>query len=104
MDLTPEKHAELVGEQAKEETIKKYIAAQKKYGTLLWEYSIPLLVDNAIEESIDEGVYLRTTRQLMVELKSKAAQLFEILENPLEERLDDGALRLMDDIKLLIGL
>lgn len=102
--MTPEKHAELVGEQAKQETISKYIPAQKKYGTLLWEYPVPELIDNAIEESIDEGVYLRTARQLMTELRSKAVQLFEILETPLEEPLEDAALELIDEIKLLLGL
>lgn len=102
--MTPEKHAELIAEQTKEETKAKYLAGAKKYGTLLWEYPIPSLVDNAIEESLDEGTYLRTLRQLMTELKSKSVKLFDILENPTEEPLDDEALELIDDIKLLLGL
>lgn len=103
-DMTHQQHAELIAEQTKQETKTKYLAGAEKYGTKLWEYSIPSLVDNAIEESLDEGTYLRTMRQLVAEARAKLAELFDILENPKEEPLDDEALDLMDDIKLLLDL
>lgn len=104
MDFTPEQHAELIAEQSKQETKSKYLAGYEKYKTKLWEYPLPSLVDNAIEEAIDEGTYLRTARQLMTELKSKAEQLFEIIDQPSEEPLDAEADELIDDIKRLLGL
>lgn len=103
-NMTPAQHAELISEQAKREIKAKYLKGAEEHGGKIWEIPLPVLLASGIEESDDQGVYLRTMRQQLTELKSLITSLFELLEHPLEEPLDNETADLMEQISFILGL
>jgi len=73
--MTPEQHAEILGNEAKRAIIVKYLAGQKEHGGQLWRKKG--LIDMAIEEAIDQVVYLLTLKQ---QLEERGIELGEIDE------------------------
>lgn len=58
--MNPQEHAEFIGELAKQKLIRKYMRGQAEHGGRLWEKKG--LIDMAIEEAIDQVVYLLTLK------------------------------------------
>ena len=55
-------HMENLGHKFIDEMFKKYEKGAKEHGGNLWDLSAEQLLDNAIEEAIDNVVYLYTLR------------------------------------------
>lgn len=102
--MTPEKHGKQIGDSVKRELVAKYIKGQQEHGGHLWEIPTPLINDMAIEEAIDQAVYLKTMQQQLKLLKEWLTELFRSLENPIEEQLGEDELTLIQQIKELMGL
>jgi len=60
--MTPEQHLEKILTQAEFRIKVKYLRGQAEHNDNLWEHSILDLVDNAIDEAVDQLVYLLTLR------------------------------------------
>ena len=74
--MSPEQHAEQLADEVKHRMITKYMAGQKEHGGQLWQKKG--LIDMAIEEAIDQAVYLLTLKQ---QLDKAGIELGEIDES-----------------------
>ena len=72
MTEAQENHLDSLVEAFTEAVISKYQAGAVEHGGNLWEKPIELLLDEAINEAIDQFVYLMTIKQ---QLKAKYYQL-----------------------------
>jgi len=99
--MTPEKHAELLARQSYEETITKYVKGQLEHKTFLWEEPMGKVINHALEEMIDGGVYLRTIRAQMVDLRRAFTELTDLIT---EGHPSADVLSLIQEIQLLLGL
>lgn len=65
--MTPEQeaHARGIGDEVRAILIAKYARGAKEHGGNLWEVPIMDMLDMAVEEAIDQCVYLITLRQKM---------------------------------------
>lgn len=57
---TPESHAAEIGDEARRLIIAKYKAGQREHGGRLWRKKG--IVDMALEEAVDQVIYLLTLR------------------------------------------
>lgn len=73
--MTPKDHAKDLGEEVKQRLVKKYLMGQMEHGGRLWKKKG--LIDMAIEEAIDQAVYLLTLKQ---QLEEAGIELGEINE------------------------
>lgn len=73
--MSPQDHAEKLADEVKQRMITKYMAGQKEHGGELWRKRG--LIDFAIEEAIDQAVYLLTLKQ---QLEDAGVELGEIDE------------------------
>lgn len=60
MTLTDDMHAHQIAEAIKKETVEKIAVGVMEHGGCIWEK--PAMLDHAVSESIDLGVYLRVAR------------------------------------------
>lgn len=67
-----ENHLNSLVEAFNEAVITKYTRGQSEHGGKLWEYPTEKLLDEAINEAIDQFVYLMTMKQ---QLQNKYIQL-----------------------------
>jgi len=102
--LTPEIHARQIANSLKRETVAKYLKGQAEHKGHLWEVPVPIIMDFAIEEAIDQGVYLKTMQQQVKLLIEWMSELLAIIENPREEPLGIDEKVLISDIKDILGL
>jgi len=70
MEWTHEEHATYVGEVVSAEMRQKYLAGQREHGGQIWQK--PRMVEHAIEEMLDLGVYLVVMRD---QLQALAADM-----------------------------
>ena len=61
--MTHEDHIDLLLDQFTNILVPKYMAGAKEHGGKLWEMLPEDLLDNAIEEAVDNLVYLLTLKQ-----------------------------------------
>jgi len=59
--MTPREHAKIIAKDAASRIITKYGAGQKEHGGFLWKK--PGIIDMAIEEAIDQVIYLLTLKE-----------------------------------------
>jgi len=59
--MTPQEHSKEIAKDAARRIIMKYRAGQKEHGGELW--TKPGIIDMAIEEAIDQVIYLLTLKQ-----------------------------------------
>lgn len=62
LTVPQQRHVELIGREFCKLMADKYIKGQKEHGGNLWDKSDGELLDNAIDEAIDQVVYLLTIR------------------------------------------
>lgn len=67
-------HVEEIGKEFCHAMADKYAKGQAEHGGNLWDLSLGKLVDCAIEEAIDQVVYLMTIRQKLREAVLDAAR------------------------------
>lgn len=65
-------HANFIAEQFVERMQRKYEKGALEHGGNLWDMEPELLLDNAIDEAIDQVVYLITLQAHLKELAEKA--------------------------------
>jgi hypothetical protein len=58
--MTPRQHANEIAKDAAKRILIKYNAGQKEHGGMLW--TKPRIIDMAIEEAIDQVIYLLTLK------------------------------------------
>jgi hypothetical protein len=58
--MTPREHAHDIAKDAAKRILIKYHAGQKEHGGMLW--TKPGIIDMAIEEAIDQVIYLLTLK------------------------------------------
>jgi len=65
--MTPEhnQHLKSIASEAEALILRKYIKGQREHGGNLWEMPASKLLDNAIDEAVDQVIYLLTLRQTM---------------------------------------
>lgn len=62
LTVAQEAHLRTVAKAFVEAVTTKYVAGAKEHGGNIWDMSAEQLVDHAIEECIDQFVYLHTAR------------------------------------------
>lgn len=65
--MTPQDHADKLGNEVRQRLIAKYLKGQKEHGGELWRKRG--IIDMAIEEAIDQAVYLLTLKEQLNELE-----------------------------------
>ena len=68
MTPTQEKHLASVKKRAAELIDRKYRRGQQEHGGDLWSLPVGTLVDNAIDEAVDQLVYLLTIKDRITKL------------------------------------
>lgn len=102
-DVPIEVHAVSIGNEIKQELVTKYMAGAKEHGGKIWEIPTEKLVGAAIEEAIDQAVYLKTLQQQITHLKGLVKDLFSTIELN-EEPLQPNQAELIRQIEVLLGL
>ncbi len=92
-------HMGKIGSDFWELMSKKYVAGQKEHGGNLWDKSAIGLVDAALDEAVDQVVYLITLRDKLKALADDAHEVDRIeaemeLDAALRPELDSVALAL----------
>lgn len=92
--MTAEEHAQKIAKLFSDLMLPKYLKGAEEHGGHLWEFSKTKLLDNAIDEAIDQVVYLFTLRdQLKQTIPSSAncycpscglSHIVNIAEEPLD--------------------
>lgn len=76
--MTPEQEAHL--QHIKDEFCRavdaKYRNGQREHGGNMWRMPVLSLVQNAMDEAVDQYVYLRTMRDKLIELESDQEQQY----------------------------
>jgi len=62
MNLEQYEHAKEIAETFSRMLLEKYERGAKEHGTLLWQHTDDELLDYAIEEAVDQAVYLLTIK------------------------------------------
>lgn len=63
--ITPEQHAQIIGNSVKAELITKYLKGASEHGGHIKDLTPLQLVEMALEEAIDQYVYLYTLKEAL---------------------------------------
>lgn len=73
--MTPDDHAHIVAGEAYGLILKKYRLGQKEHGGQLWRKRH--LIDHAIDEAVDQVIYLLTLRDQLADADMEPGELDE---------------------------